>query len=918
MALVASTAAYAGEEPLYQPVPDWVIAQDIDPETSRSNSPLVRIEQQARIEPGQLWTYAELALALDSPEALTRLGTLNAAWQPDKGDLIIHRVELLRDGEVIDLVEKGERFDVLRREQQLESRMLNGVLTATMPVTGGQIGDIVRLAYSVTTRDQALGEDVQWQTGLIAEPVPLREGRIRVSWPAALPVTHAVTGNEALGAPVRQGDYMVWEVQQPLAKPAEMPADAPLRYRLSPGMQVSTFADWAAVSRAMARHYDVSGSVAEGSALAGQIARIAAASDDDLTRAALALEVVQDQVSYLLNGLDGGNYLPQMPQETWEKRYGDCKAKSVLLLAMLQELAIEAEVVMVRTNGGDALPQLAPMPGNFDHMIVRAEIDGETYWLDGTLTGMRIDTIDTVPRFFHALPIREGGAGLMEMAERPLAQPQQVVDLTLDHSAGIRLPALFDLKLELRGSRGAPWRTVAEQSDGDQLENEVLRAASGLLGGVQLTQYAVDYDVASGLATVTAKGIMGSLWQRDRAIYSFDAPAQAARDIGFDSDRTRKEWRQIPLRLNGPIHFSSDFELILPEEEQGFTLDGQGEIERMIGGVALRSSGSLEGNRFKLSQNMRSILRELPVEEIAAAKRDLARFLRALPSLDSGRDVREPWEYFGKNRKLLAPLERAYALAVENAEADDISALVDRASFRSSVYDFAGALEDIETAIARESSPEMISWRAHFKRQLGDLEGALADLQEVESLDPNGSTYWEQIELLALLGRDSEALALAEEFEGLGESRMVEDIVLATAMGWAGDAQEGMDLLASQQATRPGDGTLLNSMCWHAGIWNIVNEERLALCTEAVEKADYSAAVLDSRALAYFRMGRLDEARADLDSALLLEPGLVASRMLRGIVRVQQGDSAGREDIELALAMEPYLAHTYKAWGLDF
>jgi hypothetical protein len=38
-------------------------------------------------------------------------------------------------------------------------------------------------------------------------------------------------------------------------------------------------------------------------------------------------------------------------------------------------------------NGGadDGLDERLPSPCMFDHMLVRARIDGKSYWLDGTL-----------------------------------------------------------------------------------------------------------------------------------------------------------------------------------------------------------------------------------------------------------------------------------------------------------------------------------------------------------------------------------------------------------------------------------------------------------------------------------------------------------------------------------------------------
>ena len=60
-------------------------------------------------------------------------------------------------------------------------------------------------------------------------------------------------------------------------------------------------------------------------------------------RARAALRLVQDQVRYVFVGLDGGNYTPASVADTWQRRYGDCKAKTVMLMALLREMGISAE-----------------------------------------------------------------------------------------------------------------------------------------------------------------------------------------------------------------------------------------------------------------------------------------------------------------------------------------------------------------------------------------------------------------------------------------------------------------------------------------------------------------------------------------------------------------------------------------------
>lgn len=919
LAGTASVAAHAGETVLYDAAPEWVEVATVEPKPANSNAIIMLLDQQARIETGRLWSYVDSAVALDSPEALTRFGTLTAGWMPDKGDLIVHRVELIRGGEVIDVLKGGAKFEVLRRERGLEQRLVDGELTATLAVQGAKLGDVLRLAYSTTTSDQAMGENVQWQGGLIAKPFPLQQGRIAVSWPETMPVSRLRLGKAAVAEPAAKDGFLIWSTKLPVGETDPMPEDAPARFRIGELMQVSTYADWAAVSRNHASHYGTAGKVAPGGDLAARIAGIAGASADPLTRAALALRLVQDDVSYLMNGMAGGNYIPQPPEETWEKRYGDCKAKTLLLLTMLRELGIEAEAVLVRSQGGDALPMLAPMPGNFDHVIVRAVIGGTNYWLDGTTAGVRLDTIDEVPRFFHGLPLRDEGADLMPLDTRVQATPDRVVRLTLDQRAGLRVPATFDVTIEYRGTMGAGWRTTADQGSAEMRKNAVSSAVTEVIGDAQVVDHAVRYDADKGLAVLTARGIIDSAWTRDGTDYRFEPPAQAARNVGFEADRARSAWRAIPLQLGGPVYFTSTTDVLLPEDSAGVTFVGStAPLAATIGGVELASEAKLDGRRLTLAQSMRTLKEELAADALGAARRELNRFDRQLPALRSAGEVRELWQYFGKDRARLAPIEALYARAIAEAKPDDPYPLVNRASFRIGIYDHAGALADVEAAMAIQDSRDLIYARAGLRRELGDLAGALADLVEVEALQPDGTTYGEQIELLALLGRAEEGIALAEDFEALTKERGAGVEVMATALGWQGAAEEGLDLLDGIIAQRPTDGGLLNTLCWQAAIWSKMDEARMEACTKAVEKSDNSPTALDSRAMAHFRLGNLAAAKADIDAALLAEPYQVESRLLRGIIRREMGDAAGKDEIALALRMRPSLAATYKAFGLNF
>lgn len=78
---------------------------------------------------------------------------------------------------------------------------------------------------------------------------------------------------------------------------------------------------------------------------------------------------MQENIRYVFAHLGRGGYEPHSPQETLQQRYGDCKDQTVLTIALLRELGIDAYPALVVTprNGR---PPMDLVSLYFDHMIV--------------------------------------------------------------------------------------------------------------------------------------------------------------------------------------------------------------------------------------------------------------------------------------------------------------------------------------------------------------------------------------------------------------------------------------------------------------------------------------------------------------------------------------------------------------------
>lgn len=914
IAIVWSAPAYAGDEPLYGETPDWV--QPADLPADLSGPPEILADFQHRLEDGVVRSYFDTAVRIDNSQGLMAQNTVSIGWLPDKGDLTVHRLEIVRDGEVLDLISDGARFDVIRREQGLEARLLDGELTAVMSIPGLRVGDVLRTTYSVSVDDQALGDEVQVLQFLGRTPWRVGEGRTIVSWPDNEEI-YWKAEEDSLSEPELRDGYRYLTVDLPLAEAKEMPADAPSRYRRPTVLRVGSFANWNELSGVMAPHYLAAADVAADGAVAGQAAAIMRQTSDPLERAALATRLVQDEVSYLLNGLDGGNYLPQDAEFTWEKRYGDCKAKTVLLLALLRQMGIEAEAVIVATRGGDALPELLPLPGNFDHVIVRARIDGEDYWLDGTSAGSRLANIGDVPPFHYALPLRTGGADLMPMRQRDKALPDMALTVTADHSAGIDFPQLFKVTIEMSGAASAAVEAMADANDPELRRRMASSFAerNGFEGGV-VTALDFSYDEENAIGRIEVEGIgpPGFEWRDGKFLIEAD---MFSGDFGFNPNRARTEWREIPVATPGPSYVKMDVSIVLPDGGRGFSLQGAEEREFGFANTKLKTSISLADETVRTQSQIWQGLGEIAPDDVAASRRQALRLRAERAELVAPTEATWRWDLDdAERRSRAAPIIAAYDAAGEFVRADDHTPLIHKALFLQSIYEYEAALEAYDELIERSPSAWAYLQRSEVMLSLGKDAEAIADLQESYELEPHNSTAFSLAKEMAYAGEAEQALELLDALPISEEDRIGYADARATVSGLLGDTGEALALLADEVAGMPENSEVLNADCWFRGLFNVALDTAVGGCTRAVERADQPVAALDSRAMVQFRLGNYEAAIEDLNAVLKLAPAVPNSRYLRGIVRLRKGDEAGREDIETALRMSPHLAKYYARHGV--
>ena len=921
-ACLVATVADASDKPLYQPAPAWVKpAPAIDPAALKDDAPIfLTLDTQDRLQDGTVWAYRDVATRMASPEIVQQAGTVSLPWQPAKGDLIVHTLEIIRGTKHIDVLAGGKAFTVIRREQQLERYAIDGELTATMLVEGLQVGDILHLALTISRHEASLGGAVQDAAFLPGDPLRAGFARTRLIWPAGSDIkwkAGVAASNPVVSTAGGERELLVMGV---LPKPPELPADAPARFQWFPVLEASSFADWAAVSKVMAPLYVTDGLVKPGSDLAGQIAAIKGAQADPLHRAEAALELVQGKVRYLFNGLDKGNYVPQSPEQTWTLRYGDCKAKTVLLLAMLRALDVEAEPVLANLSLGDRVPDRLPSAGAFNHVLVRATIGGQVYWLDGTGTGARLADIGDVPALRWVLPVRAAGAGLMAVPlTAPVAPPIEIT-VDIDERAGIRVPALVHLTVTAYGPIAAAIGLARTQGSKDQKDKMVGGLLEHTVGGdALLTGYTLGYDPVRSTGTIDATATVTTLWTNVENRYRMKIDKTVS-NLSFDPDRARPAWQPIPVSTGSPGAGRLTVNVHLPMDGKGYTLDGDTSIKDVLASTTVARTVVQQAGTVRLEDATAVSGAEIAPADVSGMRARVALAKTRLLTIVAPADLPPFWTVVKEDRASgrLKPIATAYGEAIARDPTEPIS-YDNRANFLLRVFDWKAAMPDFDKAIMLSPTARRYHDRAYVERILGMDAKALADMQAAAKLEP-GTVY-----IVSPLGmylvshgqREAAVTMVQQQIDAGGDSKSAFTALKADLLARGGDGDGALAAINQAVVSKPGDPSLLNERCWLKGELGVQLDTALKDCTKSIELSESTGDTLDSRALVYFRMNRLDDALADLAAALEQNPAQASSLYLRGIIQKRQGKmEQATQDLEAATFMRPLIADDYKPFGI--
>lgn len=377
----AATPQKTAAEWRVEPVPAWVVPAREDAGAAVDAAPMHYrvIDEQHRLSPqGGIDEYHHVVRVVNDTSALALAGQIEIEFDPSFQTLAMHRLDIVRKGQHLSRLDAG-RIRVLQREKQLERQMIDGRKTLTVVLDDLRAGDEIDFAYTRRGANPVFGGRPVGSAWMVSGAGPVALYQLRLLWPARSELQVDLVGTP-VPEPAVKGEWRETVLRRSaVPKPAGDARTLPSAY-LPHVVGYSAFNGWDDVVRWGRGLFGDAG----GPRVQQEAARIMAAHADAAARVLAALALVQQDVRYFGTEMGASSHRPSPPDVVLQQRYGDCKDKVQLLVALLGRMGIDATPVLVSTSLRADVQRLRPTPLAFDHVIARVRLGGDTWFIDAT------------------------------------------------------------------------------------------------------------------------------------------------------------------------------------------------------------------------------------------------------------------------------------------------------------------------------------------------------------------------------------------------------------------------------------------------------------------------------------------------------------------------------------------------------
>ena len=135
-----------------------------------------------------------------------------------------------------------------------------------------------------------------------------------------------------------------------------------------------------------------------------------------------------------------GGFQPMAAADVWKRGYGDCKALSNYMMALLAEVGIDSHCVAISTTKRRLLEDF-PTFQQMNHMILEVPMQNDTLWVECTNPTLNLGYVHSGIAGHDALEISEKGGRVVTLPEYPdscnLTLAEAIIDVNENGAADI-------------------------------------------------------------------------------------------------------------------------------------------------------------------------------------------------------------------------------------------------------------------------------------------------------------------------------------------------------------------------------------------------------------------------------------------------------------------------------------------------
>ena len=545
-----SSPAWATERPIPAPIESRL------EELSRGKY-LLLSSIQRRYNNQTRETYVRYAEKVVNRQGLESAAKVNVDFRPEFDELTFHKIRVHRGDQKIDLLD-NTKLQIFQRERDLEKGIIDGRKTAFANLPSVRVGDTVEVAFTLKYKTILMPNEFfsnftlafKQPVGVIERSVILpstMEPNIKYSKKEAPPVVVTRNGETTYS----------WIAEDP--EPLVTEAHTPAWYEARNVVDISTIKSWESVAQDSISHYQQQETLSDD--FLNKLESIKNGTNDPKKIVSEVLTLIQNEIRYVGVEIGRGAFIPRPPSTVLSRGYGDCKDKTYLMVVALRKLGIDANPALAHLSKGQSITNRLPSPYLFNHVIVRAKVGDQIYFIDPTGTQQRSpDPLWSQANYGYVLPILSTPSGLEEITPVLPKKPQTTIfeKIELGYKKDTS-PITLRVHSIYRGADADDYRRNLANNGVGHYKKIYQEYYSGLYGELtSVSPLTIDDDTSKNVIRTKEHYQSVNESDREKTFENLTLRADAVRSL---LEKVSESSRNSPIFLFHPVHREHKIEL---------------------------------------------------------------------------------------------------------------------------------------------------------------------------------------------------------------------------------------------------------------------------------------------------------------------------------------------------------------------